>query len=470
MDSSPSFLKNLIDVLNRFFIPSSLDLEERSRRLVLAFAAAMLAPLLAGFAILRLSEGKFGLGIIELVTAAGYVFTLFFGRHREDLDVPIKLNVGMSAILLLYLLLQSGTQENHVFWLSLFPVVLFLLLGPGQGLRYSLLFLLAAAVVLFLLQGGITGTTVLRPTMAVPFILSLGVLTLIAYGYETIRERYRSEMEEHQRRLVQETAKLLIAKQAAEHASHVKSQFLANMSHELRTPLNAIIGFTELLLDRDMGEINDTQEEYLTDVLSSSRHLLALINDILDLAKVEAGRMDVDLGTEDPKALLDECLAMVGQAARARGVELAANLDGLPATIRADSRKFKQIVNNLLSNAVKFTPSGGRVTLCGQILHRECGQWQEGQGDEPPSSAALRDGEWLRISVADTGIGILPEDLERIFEPFEQGEGATGRRVQGTGLGLSLTRKLVALLGGVIWAASAGPNRGATLTCLLPLS
>ncbi|MHB8770626.1 MAG: sensor histidine kinase [Syntrophales bacterium] len=470
MHSLLSFLKSLIEQINRFFVPSTLELDERSRRLVFAYAAAVLAPVLCGFGIFRLSEGKTGMGVFELVTAASYTFSIFYGRQKEELETPITLNIGLSALLLLYLLLQSGTHEYIMFWLYLFPVIQFLLLGPAKGLRYCLLFLIGAAAVLFMLQGDITGTSVLRKEMAIPFMLSLGVMTLITYGYELIRERYRTEMQEHQRRLVQETAKLLIAKQTAEHASHVKSQFLANMSHELRTPLNAIIGFTELILNRDVGEINDTQQEYLADVLNSGRHLLSLINDILDLAKVEAGRMDLDMGTVDPRELLDECLAMVGQAARGRDVELETTVDGLPGTIRADARKVKQVVNNLLSNAVKFTPAGGRVTLSGTTLRREGGRWLDAKGDEPPPSVTLHDGEWIRIAVTDTGIGILPEDIERIFEPFEQGDGSTGRRVQGTGLGLSLTRKLVALQGGAIWAASAGPNRGATLTCLLPLA
>ncbi len=470
MRSLLSFLKTLIEQLNRFFVPATLELDERSRRLVFAYAAAVLAPVLFGFGIFRLSEGNTGMAVFEIITAAGYAFSVFYGRQREEFETPLSLNIALSALLLLYLLLHSGTHEYITFWLYLFPVILFLLLGPAKGLRYCLLFLIGAAAVLFALQGEITGTAILRRAMAVPFIISLAVMTLIAYGYETIRERYRAEVQEHQRRLVQETAKLLIAKQAAEHASHVKSQFLANMSHELRTPLNAIIGFTELILNRDVGEINETQQEYLADVLNSGRHLLALINDILDLAKVEAGRMDLDMGPVDMRELLDECLAMVSQAARARDVELETNLDGLPGTIRADGRKVKQVVNNLLSNAVKFTPAGGRVSLTGTTLRREGGQWLGDAGDGPPPPVALRDGEWIRIAVADTGIGILPEDLERIFEPFEQWEGSTGRRVQGTGLGLSLTRKLVALQGGAIWAASAGPNRGATLTCLLPHS
>ncbi len=461
---------NILEAIDRFLVPPSLDPDERSRRLVSGFAVLVAAPVLYLFGTLHLLYGKPVNGLLEVTTATSYTFSFFFARVQRPIKIFIPLNLGLTGFFLLYLLLHSGTRGHAVYWLYLFPVALFFLLGPLTGILYNMIFLTGAAVVLFVLQGDITGTVPLATTFAVRFLVSMGVLILVTYGYESVRERYRVEVKEKQRMLEEEKAKLLAAKQEAEQASLAKSQFLANMSHELRTPLNAVIGFTELLANRDAGEITPTQQEYLTNVLQSSRHLLSLINDILDLAKVEAGRMELELSEVNLRGLLDGSLIMFRERARKQGVALETKIDGLPAIIRADERKLKQIVYNLLSNAVKFTPNGGRVTISGAILRREEGRWRDEGADDLPAPVAGKDGPRLKIAVADTGIGIAPEDLERIFEPFEQGDGSTTRRFQGTGLGLSLTRRLVMLHGGVVWAESSGPNRGATVSFLIPLA
>src|SRR5262249_50352075 len=178
-------------------------------------------------------------------------------------------------------------------------------------------------------------------------------------------------------------------------ASQHKSEFLANMSHELRTPLNAIIGFSEVLLERLFGEVNEKQAEYLQDVLESGRHLLSLINDILDLSKVEAGRMELEIGSFVLAEILENGLTMVRERAGRHGIALSLEVDPAIDVIEADERKVKQVVFNLLSNAVKFTPDGGQVGV----------------------SAGVDDAE-VRIAVWDTGIGIAPEHQERIFEEF----------------------------------------------------
>jgi signal transduction histidine kinase len=228
-------------------------------------------------------------------------------------------------------------------------------------------------------------------------------------------------------------------------ANQHKSEFLANMSHELRTPLNAVIGFSEVLLERMFGDVNQKQEEYLQDIVSSGRHLLSLINDILDLSKIEAGRMELELGAFDLQVALENALTLVRERAVRRGIRLELKTDARLGTIVGDERKFKQILLNLLSNAVKFTPEGGRVTL----------------------TATLADGT-VEVSVIDTGIGIAPQDQEAIFEEFRQVGRDYASKREGTGLGLTLAKKFVELHGGKIWVKSE-VGQGSTFTIALPL-
>jgi GAF domain-containing protein len=232
--------------------------------------------------------------------------------------------------------------------------------------------------------------------------------------------------------------------QQLEAASRHKSEFLANMSHELRTPLNAIIGFSEVLTERMFGEVNEKQAEYLQDILSSGRHLLSLINDILDLSKVEAGRLDLDLGRFHLPTALDNALTLVRERATRHGIRLTQTVDDRVGDIVADERKVKQILLNLLSNAVKFTPEGGRVGL---------------------TATAAED--VITIVVSDTGVGIAPEDQAAIFEEFRQVGRDDARTQEGTGLGLTLAKKFVELHGGRIWVQSH-VGQGSTFAFTLP--
>ena len=227
-------------------------------------------------------------------------------------------------------------------------------------------------------------------------------------------------------------------------ANRHKSEFLANMSHELRTPLNAIIGFSEVLADKMFGEVNDKQLQYLKTIHASGQHLLSLINDILDLAKIEAGRMELELSTFNLGAALDNALTLIKERAGRHGVALELQC---PPDLRewtADERKFKQVMLNLLSNAVKFTPHGGKITV----------------------KARRADGG-IEVSVADTGVGIAKEDQEAVFEEFRQAGRDRLKKAEGTGLGLSLTRKFVELHGGRITLESE-PGKGSTFTISLP--
>jgi signal transduction histidine kinase len=228
-----------------------------------------------------------------------------------------------------------------------------------------------------------------------------------------------------------------------ETASRHKSEFLANMSHELRTPLNAILGFSQVLQHRLFGEINEKQDEYLDDILTSGNHLLSLINDVLDLSKVEAGQVELEIAAFSLGEALERGVVMVRESAIKNGVQLSLELAPDVNGVRGDERRVRQIVFNVLSNAVKFTPAGGSVAV----------------------AAANVNGE-VHVSVTDTGPGIAPEDQERIFEEFQQTEVGVQQR-EGTGLGLALSKRLVELHGGRIWVESE-PGRGSRFVFTLP--
>jgi PAS domain S-box-containing protein len=258
------------------------------------------------------------------------------------------------------------------------------------------------------------------------------------------------------------------AKDSAEAASRAKSDFLSSMSHELRTPLNAIIGFSEMLADKTFGELNEKQGLYVDNVLESGRYLLSLINDILDLSKVESGKMELELSTFRLDTVLDNSLVMVKGKCMKQGIALSLDVKEpiQDLEISADERKLKQILFNLLSNAVKFTAEGGAITVSARISDQfsVIGNRLSVNRDTPTSAAQI---PTLLISVADTGIGIKPEDQERIFRAFEQVDSSYARKFQGTGLGLALVKKLVALHGGRVWVESEY-GKGSTFWFTIP--
>jgi PAS domain S-box-containing protein len=244
-----------------------------------------------------------------------------------------------------------------------------------------------------------------------------------------------SELQQRTRELAEKGRELEIA-------SKHKSDFLANMSHELRTPLNAIMGFSEVLREQMFGDLNERQLAYVDDVLAAGKHLLSLINDVLDLAKVEAGKMELELSEFAISDILKSAVSMHSERAGRQGVELSLTTEPETITVTADERRVRQVVFNLVSNAVKFTPVDGRVEI-----------------------SARADNSHVEVGVSDTGPGIAPEDREMIFEEF--GQTTDGKRADGTGLGLPLSRKLVELHGGRLWAESE-PGHGSTFRFTLP--
>jgi signal transduction histidine kinase len=252
------------------------------------------------------------------------------------------------------------------------------------------------------------------------------------------------KVQERTRDLAEALAQLDDKSRQLEAASRHKSEFLANMSHELRTPLNAILGFSQVLRQKLFGELNAKQEEYLEDILSSGNHLLSLINDVLDLSKVEAGQIELQSAQFSLREALERGVVMIREYATKNGIQLGLQLDPQVELVTADERRIRQVIFNLLSNAVKFTPTGGRIDV----------------------ASARVDGH-VEISVTDTGPGIAPEDQERIFEEFQQTDAGIRQR-EGTGLGLALSRRLVELHGGRIWVESEA-GKGSRFIFSLPM-
>jgi PAS domain S-box-containing protein len=253
------------------------------------------------------------------------------------------------------------------------------------------------------------------------------------------------------------------AKITAEKANKAKSDFLANMSHEIRTPLSSIIGFSELLYDEMSGPLNDNQKKYLGYVTSSGQHLLSLINDILDLSKVEAGKMELLPTSFSISDLLKTSFSFIAEKALKHNIRLLSEISSDVDVIEADERKVKQIIYNLLSNAVKFTPDGGSITVKADII----------SSDSTALPAKIRKGlpdtEYVLVSVKDTGIGIAKKDQSKLFTEFHQIEEPYSKKYEGTGLGLALSKKLVTLHGGETWFESEGEGKGCTFHFILPL-
>jgi len=360
--------------------------------------------------------------------------------------------------------------------LPLLPVVFFL---PAPIAEHFDLFNILGPIGMIVIVGLIIFTLVRRHPLALNLLLAVGSLGLgtILSGFVGNELLYRSDWIYHagqagtalsgiifsiglgfrmralrgeftrdlEIKVVERTAELVATQRQLEAANRHKSDFLAHMSHELRTPLNSIIGFSEVLREKMFGEVNEKQADYLKDIHDSGRHLLSLINDILDLAKIEAGRMDLEVSTFDLPSAIGNAVTLVRERAQRQGVKLGTDIDSRLGAFDADERKLKQILINLLSNAVKFTPEGGRVDV----------------------SARLDTGK-VEIAVRDTGAGISAGDQALLFQEFSQVGSDFTRKGEGTGLGLALSKRFVELHGGSIWVEST-PGKGSTFAFTLPL-
>ncbi len=397
------------------------------------------------------------LGVVELIFGGLTLGLLLFLRLTQNLRLAVNLGLCLTLGLLAALLFSGGVAGTGLFWWFCMPAAAFYLKGSRGGWAW-----VGASMVLL---GGAfalseAGLVVLPypPAVLRQGFVSYVVVSLLIYAFEVLRGDYErlllrknQQISAAARRLAEESEArsrtledLERARSEAERANRAKSEFLSRMSHELRTPLNAILGFTELLLTDRREPPTAGQREALETVLGSARHLLGLIGEILDLARVEAGRLEVATVPLDPAPLLEECLRTLGPAARERSVALIAEPpEGRVPWAVGDPVRLRQILLNLLSNAVKYNREEGQVRV-----------------------AVRREGDLVALSVADTGPGMEAGEAERIFEPFERLD-ADRKGIPGTGIGLSLSRKLARLMGGDLRVEST-PGVGSRFTLLLP--
>ncbi|MGD9260911.1 MAG: histidine kinase dimerization/phospho-acceptor domain-containing protein, partial [Desulfobacterales bacterium] len=413
-------INGFIDKLSCFLSPSELDLEEKSKRILSGLMVIFTAPVLLVFSALHLLRADYPLGSFLLIAGLGLTFSITLLRKFKSVTNFSRIDIGFVGILFFYLLAESGPYGYMAHWLYVYPLVSFFMLGRNEGLVYNTAFYLIALTFL-LFQDHLSWTTTHEIEFKARFLVSLFLVGVLAYTFEFVRHKFQEGMKQNQLKLEEEKIKLAQAKKDAEKANKAKSEFLANMSHELRTPLNHIIGFNELVLSKSFGDLNQTQEEYLNDVHQSSKHLLSLINDILDISKVEAGKLGTKLGDVNLKILLENSLTMIKEKAVKHRIQLKLDTDGIPEIITADKRMLKQIMYNLLSNAVKFTPNSGQVS----ITASKCDDDDKGNPID-----GYETGSAIKISVSDTGLGIKSEDIGRIFKSFEQVEHSASRRFQ----------------------------------------
>ncbi len=462
-------------------------LERQSRKIKLLYLIVFIAVvILSPMAMIAWLQGNNILALVDVICAVFLFAVIIYQIKTHDDDRAIYAGILFVAFFFIYLFIFGGVGNSAFLWYYTFPLFASFLLGSKKGLIISISMLTVVLIYFFITRLSDFHFALYRSDLMIRFFASMLVVIMFSYVAEKNRESsYDSLMKanidlenltvnltENNKKLNHEILqrkntenKLVFEKQKADEANKAKSEFLANMSHELRTPLNHIIGFTDLVFSGKCGDLSATQTEYLGDVLSSSRHLLSLINDILDLSKVEAGKMELELTDIHLPSLFNRSLKMVWEKALKHQLQLSFKIEDNLNTIPADERKLKQVLYNLLSNATKFTPDGGHIILTAE----RCDDAGQPIGVMEPEKMIAITSNWLKISICDSGIGIKKDDLERIFKSFEQTDGSSSRHYQGTGLGLSLTRRLIELHGGRIWAESEGLEHGSTFSFTIPI-
>ena len=457
-------------------------IQGESRRIKLLYLILLIAILvLLPMAAVAFYQGDNILALVDTSSAIFLFFVFLYQKRTRRDNIAISAGILFCALFYIYLFIYGGVSNSAFFWLYTFPLFASFLLGARKGLIVSLATLSVALIYFIITQISNFHVALYSADLMIRFFASLLVVTLFSYVAENNREasfyalgkanedleKLTTTLKENNKQLTHEVsqrkkieANLVQEKQKAETANRIKSEFLANMSHELRTPLNHIIGFTDLVASKKCGPLNSTQNEYLEDVLGSSKHLLSLINDILDLSKVEAGQMTLELNKIELEPFLQQSLTMIKEKALKHQLKLNLEIEDGLTTIEGDKRKLKQVLYNLLANAAKFTPDRGSIAISATML----------KADNAKSEAGKSDQEEIKISVRDSGIGLKQEDLEPIFSSFKQVDGSASRQYQGTGLGLALSRNFIDLHQGRIWAESPGPGEGSTLTFTLPSS
>lgn len=422
---------------------------------------------------IALSIGFVGLTLFALVSH-------YAGRWRRWYALPVML-LGLAYYVVMIPLLFRGSLYSMVS-LTETGRLLYTFEPLGWltfGVSYA--FYVASMVILwryrktrarYLLSGGIVITfgvfTSITPLSQVSFAIASAGISSVLFARAILQEnlfnpmvRLNEEMSSANQQLQALAEELRVANIQLTEVSRLKSHFLANMSHELRTPLNSIIGYTEMLNEGIYGPLTDKQRDRLDRVTRNGQHLLQLINDILDLSKIEAGRMELAVEPVDLNDVLNECMATFEPLAQKKTLEMIREIpDELPK-ILVDRGRMVQVLMNLISNAVKFTQAGAvtvrvRPITMSQVL------------DFPIQLQAGKSGPWVLVTVEDTGLGIAPEDQQIIFDEFRQADGSPTRQYEGTGLGLSITRRLVEMMGGYIWLTST-QGQGSTFHVLVPL-
>lgn len=435
------------------------------------------------FGLIHIHSGILRIGILEVTCGLIALINVFLLRWTGNVKLASTSQLSLMLIILCGLLISGGLHHTGIYWYYTYPALAFFLTGKHQGFFWlSGLYLLSIVIVilhhLHYIQYFPYSFVEIRQ-----MLISLLAVSLLAFFYENVREANEIVIHKQNFELLKKNRDLLVeiaqheqtekilqeAKEIAESANRAKSDFLSNMSHELYTPLNHIIGFTDLVVSKQFGELNDTQEEYLSDALKSSRHLLSLINEMLDLSDTGTGKIALEPSEVNLRGLLEQTVTIFNAKALDKEILLSMEIhDDLPEVIIGDQAKLTQILYHLLSNAVKFTPHSGSIHIAARhMMSDELGVSRPLHHITPHNPSESRD--YLEISVKDSGIGLKHGDLMRIFNPFERVSHSLDSTYQGPGLGLSLTKKFVKLHGGAIWTESDGEGRGSTFHVLIPV-